>query len=122
MLKVAGGKLKGVPPQKWGAAMKHWDPKTDFSYALLHAERLTKYDVAEEIDESEYDAELDGEIVDGGARASPSRFLATISMTWHGFVTVDEKGTPCAGVSLCKTGPALERWREHASPERRGCV
>ena len=42
MLKVAGGKLKGVPPQKWGAAMKHWDPKTDFSYALLHAERLTK--------------------------------------------------------------------------------
>ena len=42
MLKVAGGKLKGVPPQKWGQAMKHWDPKTDFSYALLHAERLTK--------------------------------------------------------------------------------
>ncbi len=42
MLKVAGGKLKGVPPQQWGKAMKHWDPKNDFSYALLHAERLTR--------------------------------------------------------------------------------
>ena len=42
MLRVAGGKLRGVPPQKWGKAMKHWDVKTDFAFAMMHAERLTQ--------------------------------------------------------------------------------
>ena len=34
--------LKGVPMQRWGAAfLKDWNPKRDFAFAMLHAERLT---------------------------------------------------------------------------------
>jgi len=43
MVKVAGDKLRqaGRNPAAWRAAFQDWDPKRDFSYALLHAERLT---------------------------------------------------------------------------------
>ncbi len=34
--------LKGVPMQRWGATfLKDWNPKRDFAFAMLHAERLT---------------------------------------------------------------------------------
>jgi hypothetical protein len=35
--------LKGSPVNEWPTKFaKNWDPKRDFSYAMLHAERLTK--------------------------------------------------------------------------------
>ena len=46
MLKTVGDKFKGlrdVPLTKWPANLtKNWDPKRDFAYAMLHAERLTQ--------------------------------------------------------------------------------
>jgi alkylation response protein AidB-like acyl-CoA dehydrogenase len=46
MLKTAGNKLKNVvgePLTEWPTKfLKNWDPKRDFAYAMLHAERLTK--------------------------------------------------------------------------------
>jgi alkylation response protein AidB-like acyl-CoA dehydrogenase len=42
--------LKGVPMSKWPSRFtKDWDPKRDFSYAMLHAERLTRIMVDEAI-------------------------------------------------------------------------
>ena len=42
MTRVAGDKLKGVPLHRWKAVLGgEWDPKRDFAYALLHAERLS---------------------------------------------------------------------------------
>jgi hypothetical protein len=33
--------LRGKPLQEWSAELtKNWDPKRDFAYAMLHAERL----------------------------------------------------------------------------------
>lgn len=44
VLKTAGDKMKGLrgkPLQEWSAELtKNWDPKRDFAYAMLHAERL----------------------------------------------------------------------------------
>jgi alkylation response protein AidB-like acyl-CoA dehydrogenase len=44
VLKTAGDKVKGLrgkPIQEWSAELtKNWDPKRDFAYAMLHAERL----------------------------------------------------------------------------------
>jgi len=34
--------LRGQPLPAWQRLMKDWDPKRDFGYALLHAERLTR--------------------------------------------------------------------------------
>ena len=34
--------ISGLKPKQWIATLKDWDPKIDFSPALLHAERLTK--------------------------------------------------------------------------------
>jgi hypothetical protein len=35
--------LRNVPMAKWSQAfLKDWNPKRDFSYAMLHAERLTQ--------------------------------------------------------------------------------
>jgi alkylation response protein AidB-like acyl-CoA dehydrogenase len=37
------GKLRGKPVMSWTAEFfQHWDPKRDFAYAMLHAERLTQ--------------------------------------------------------------------------------
>ncbi|MGD8823940.1 MAG: acyl-CoA dehydrogenase family protein, partial [Myxococcales bacterium] len=44
VLKTAGDKVKGLrgkPIQEWSAELTtNWDPKRDFAYAMLHAERL----------------------------------------------------------------------------------
>jgi 3-(methylthio)propanoyl-CoA dehydrogenase len=44
VLKTAGAKVKGLrgkPISEWSDELtKNWDPKRDFSYAMLHAERL----------------------------------------------------------------------------------
>jgi hypothetical protein len=44
VLKTAGDKVKGLrakPIGEWSdELMKNWDPKRDFAYAMLHAERL----------------------------------------------------------------------------------
>jgi hypothetical protein len=44
VLKTAGDKVKGLrgkPIAEWSAELtKNWDPKRDFSFAMLHAERL----------------------------------------------------------------------------------
>jgi len=44
VLKTAGNKMKGLrgkPLHEWSAELtKNWDPKRDFAYAMLHAERL----------------------------------------------------------------------------------
>jgi hypothetical protein len=44
VLKTAGDKVKGLrgkPIHEWSAELtKNWDPKRDFAYAMLHAERL----------------------------------------------------------------------------------
>jgi hypothetical protein len=44
--RTATGKLRqlaGVPISEWGKALREgWDPKRDFSLAMLHAERLTR--------------------------------------------------------------------------------
>jgi 3-(methylthio)propanoyl-CoA dehydrogenase len=46
ILRTAGDKLKSTarrPLSEWpGQLFKSWNPKRDFSYAMLHAERLTK--------------------------------------------------------------------------------
>jgi hypothetical protein len=42
MKRILAGKLKGRSLGDWKAAMADWDVKTDFSPALLHAERLTR--------------------------------------------------------------------------------
>jgi len=46
VMRTAGDKLRAareVPITKWsGELLRRWDPKRDFSYALLHAERLTR--------------------------------------------------------------------------------
>jgi hypothetical protein len=42
MMKVARGKLAGKSPAAWRDAFSSWDPKTDFAYALLHAENLAR--------------------------------------------------------------------------------
>ena len=46
VLKTAGDKVKalrGKPLGAWSAELtKNWDPKRDFAYAMLHAERLTQ--------------------------------------------------------------------------------
>jgi hypothetical protein len=46
VMRTAGDKLRAareVPISKWsGELLRRWDPKRDFSYALLHAERLTR--------------------------------------------------------------------------------
>lgn len=46
VLRTAGDKLKGLRNQPFGSwkdeLTKNWDPKRDFAYAMLHAERLTK--------------------------------------------------------------------------------
>jgi alkylation response protein AidB-like acyl-CoA dehydrogenase len=46
VLRTAQGKLRGlreVPIDKWPAAvLKNWNPKRDFAFAMLHAERLTR--------------------------------------------------------------------------------
>ena len=43
MTRVAGDKLKGVPLHRWKAVITgDWDPRKDFAYALLHAERLSQ--------------------------------------------------------------------------------
>lgn len=46
VLKTAGDKVKGLrgkPMGEWSAELtKSWDPKRDFAYAMLHAERLTQ--------------------------------------------------------------------------------
>ena len=44
MTRLAGKKLKEMrkaPFSNWAASFKQWDPKKDFSLAMLHAERLT---------------------------------------------------------------------------------
>lgn len=44
MLRILGAKvsgLRGKPASQWKAVLSDWDPKRDFSPALLHAERLT---------------------------------------------------------------------------------
>ncbi|MEC9071452.1 MAG: hypothetical protein VX938_03695, partial [Myxococcota bacterium] len=46
LLKTASGKLRGVaqlPMADWIEGLRDgWDPKRDFSFAMLHAERLTR--------------------------------------------------------------------------------
>ncbi len=42
MRRILKGKLQGRSIGAWKAALSDWDPKTDFSPALLHAERLTR--------------------------------------------------------------------------------
>ena len=45
LTQLAGAKAKELPltnPRAWKAAFADWDPKRDFSLALLHAERLTR--------------------------------------------------------------------------------
>lgn len=45
MTRLAGRKLNEVrrkPIRQWSAFFKEWDPKKDFSLAMLHAERLTR--------------------------------------------------------------------------------
>ena len=46
VMRTAGDKLKGLgerPIGEWPAALaKNWNPKRDFAFAMLHAERLTK--------------------------------------------------------------------------------
>jgi alkylation response protein AidB-like acyl-CoA dehydrogenase len=46
VVKTAAGKIKGlsgVPLAQWPETMRTgWDPKRDFSWAMLHAERLTR--------------------------------------------------------------------------------
>ena len=44
MTRIAGKKIKQTskkPFSEWGGFFKDWDPKNDFSLAMLHAERLT---------------------------------------------------------------------------------
>jgi alkylation response protein AidB-like acyl-CoA dehydrogenase len=46
------GDLKDIPLRKWRHALVHsWDPQKDFSFGMLHAERLTKLLVASAIGE-----------------------------------------------------------------------
>ena len=46
LVKTASSKLRalrGQPVSNWAGALRHgWDPKRDFAWALLHAERLTR--------------------------------------------------------------------------------
>lgn len=45
MTRLAGAKissLRGQPMNDWSKALTGWDPKKDFSFAMLHAERLTQ--------------------------------------------------------------------------------
>jgi alkylation response protein AidB-like acyl-CoA dehydrogenase len=42
MRRILKGKLKGRSLGAWKAALSDWDPKIDFSPALLHAERLAR--------------------------------------------------------------------------------
>ena len=46
MTRVAADKVRSLPGKpitEWPKAfLKNWDPKKDFAYAMLHAERLTK--------------------------------------------------------------------------------
>jgi hypothetical protein len=45
MTRTATDKLRGLtgrPLPEWPREFKSWDPKRDFSYALLHAERLIR--------------------------------------------------------------------------------
>lgn len=43
LMRSASRKLKGVPITKWTEQLfNDWDPKKDFSFALLHAENLTQ--------------------------------------------------------------------------------
>ncbi|MGF1464833.1 MAG: acyl-CoA dehydrogenase family protein [Sandaracinaceae bacterium] len=52
LMRTAGSKLRDIsdrPPGEWLDALRgSWDPKRDFAFALLHAERLTRmlFDVA----------------------------------------------------------------------------
>ena len=44
MTRIVGGKLRQLnrrQPTTWLRTLKDWDPKRDFSPAMLHAERLT---------------------------------------------------------------------------------
>jgi hypothetical protein len=54
-MKTAGDKvksLKDVPIGEWGTEFtKNWDPKRDFAYAMLHAERLIRLLIDEAIAE-----------------------------------------------------------------------
>jgi alkylation response protein AidB-like acyl-CoA dehydrogenase len=55
MMRTAGDKLKSVrefPVGEWpNRFLKNWNPKRDFAYAMLHAERLTKILCDEQIAE-----------------------------------------------------------------------
>ncbi len=43
MTKTAADKFRALPFSEWPTALKkEWDPKRDFAFAMLHAERLTK--------------------------------------------------------------------------------
>jgi hypothetical protein len=54
LTRTAAGKLKtltDVPVAKWSDVLKDWDPKRDFSLAMLHAERLTRILIDEAVAE-----------------------------------------------------------------------
>ncbi len=55
LTRTAAGKIKtlaDIPVAKWGETfIKQWDPKRDFSLAMLHAERLTRILVDEAVAE-----------------------------------------------------------------------
>jgi alkylation response protein AidB-like acyl-CoA dehydrogenase len=62
--KVRATKTKGEPLASWPeAVLKQWNPRRDFTYALLHAERLTRLRADEEI----------AVILAGQARRHPER-------------------------------------------------
>jgi hypothetical protein len=54
LTRTAAGKLKSltdVPVAKWPDTLKEWDPRRDFSLAMLHAERLTRILIDEAVAE-----------------------------------------------------------------------
>jgi hypothetical protein len=54
LTRTAAGKLKtlsDIPVARWSEALKDWDPRRDFSLAMLHAERLTRILVDEAVAE-----------------------------------------------------------------------
>jgi hypothetical protein len=54
LTRTAAGKLKtltDIPVARWSEVLKDWDPKRDFSLAMLHAERLTRILIDEAVAE-----------------------------------------------------------------------
>jgi hypothetical protein len=54
LTRTAAGKLKSlgdVPVARWSDVLQDWDPKRDFSLAMLHAERLTRILIDEAVSE-----------------------------------------------------------------------